>query len=64
MTNQKVSLKNMNGILTQYDLDVVVNLMDTELTESLHYEDLAPQQFVDKYCQLHFEKYGARFIVN
>lgn len=64
MINQKVSLKNINGLLTDYDFDTVVNLMDDDLTESLHYEDLTPQEFVNKYCQLHFDKYGACFIVN
>lgn len=47
------------------DFDACVNLMDDDLREQAHAE-LAPcteQEFIDRYCQLHFDKYGEDFQV-
>lgn len=47
------------------DFDACVNLMDDELREQAHRE-LAPcseQEFIDRYCQLHTQKYGEDFQV-
>ena len=48
----------LNGC--EVDFDACVNLMDDEIRELVHAE-LAPctdQEFVDRYCELHSEKYN------
>lgn len=48
------------------DFDVWVNLMDDELREQVHAE-LAPctdETFLERYKQLHFEKYGEEFTID
>lgn len=48
------------------DFDVWVNLMDDELREQVHAE-LAPctdEVFLERYKQLHFEKYGEEFTID
>ena len=43
----------------------VVEFMDDELREQVHSE-LAPcteEEFLDRYCELHFEKYGEKFTI-
>lgn len=53
----------LNGY--EVDFDVCVNMMDDEIRESIH-ADMAPcgeQEFIDRYCQLHFDKYGEKFQV-
>ena len=56
---------NVNGRDFEVDFDSCVNLMDDELREQVHAE-LAPctyQEFLDRYCELHLEKYGEDFQV-
>lgn len=56
---------NVNGRDFEVDFDACVNLMDDELREQVHAE-LAPctgQEFLDRYCELHLEKYGEDFQV-
>ena len=53
----------LNGC--EVDFDACVNMMDDDLREQAHTE-LAPcteQEFIDRYCQLHFDKYGEEFQV-
>ena len=48
----------LNGC--EVDFDACVNLMDDEIRERVHAE-LTPctdQEFVDRYCELHAEKYN------
>lgn len=50
----------------EIDFEAAVNLMDDELREELHIQ-LAPcssQEFFNKYCEKHFEKYGQEFLLN
>ena len=42
------------------DFDACVNLMDDDIRETVH-DELSPcteQEFVDRYCELHAEKYN------
>lgn len=53
----------LNGC--EVDFDACVNMMDDDLREQAHTEH-APcteQEFIDRYCQLHFDKYGEEFQV-
>lgn len=55
-----------NKGLFMKDFDVWVNLMDDELREQVHAE-LAPctdEAFLERYKQLHFEKYGEEFTID
>ena len=48
------------------DFEVAVNLMNDELREFVH-DKIAPcteQEFFDKYCKEHFNKYGEEFELN
>lgn len=54
-------IKNEYGILI--DFDIAVSLMDDDIRERVHYE-LAPctdQEFFDRYCRYHIEKFGDDF---
>ncbi len=47
------------------DFDAAVNLMADDLREQVHVE-LAPcteQEFYNRYCELHSERYGEEFYV-
>lgn len=49
-----------------YDIDTIASYMDDEIREQVHSE-LAPcaaQKFVDRYCELHKEKFGEEFVIN
>lgn len=51
-------------MMTDYDWLAIVALMDDELREQVHAE-LAPcskQEFLTRYKELHFEKYGEEFV--
>lgn len=55
----------MEVLLNGYtvDFDACVSVMDDEIRETLHGE-MAPceeQAFLDKYCEMHFCKYGENF---
>ena len=53
----------VNGYDRKVDFDACVNMMDDDIREQVHFE-LAPctdQEFLDRYCQLHEEKYGEEF---
>ena len=53
----------LNSVLI--DMDVVINLMDDEIRESLHdlgiYED--EQSFLDAYLQAHKSKFNENFTI-
>lgn len=52
----------ING--TETTLDIAANLMDDEIREQLHAEGIEdPQEFADRYCELHCEKFGEDFAV-
>lgn len=51
----------VNG--AEYDIDVVRNLMDDDLCERIHGTVATEQEFVDAYCRLHAETFGAAFVV-
>lgn len=47
------------------DFDACVNMMDDDIREQVHAE-LAPcgdQEFLDRYCELHKEKFGEDFTI-
>ena len=47
------------------DFDACVNLMDSELMDTIHMIFEAPdeQSFLDRYCRLHYWKYGENFTI-
>lgn len=47
-----------------FDIDAVRNLMDDDLCERIHGTVDTDQEFVDAYCALHDETFGAQFVVN
>lgn len=52
----------ING--TETTIDIAANLMDDDIREYLHMEGITdPQEFIDRYCALHSEKYGEEFTV-
>lgn len=52
-----------NAYGQKFDWDTVVNLMDDEIREQVHDEiaPCTPQEFYNRYCALHLEKYGDCF---
>lgn len=57
---------NINGKETILDMDTIANYMDDEIREQVHNE-MAPcgeQEFIDRYCELHKEKFGEEFEIN
>ena len=48
-----------------YWWDAVVNLMDDEIREHIHLncDFKTEEEFLDKYCDLHFEKYEVEFSI-
>ena len=47
-----------------FDLDAVVNLMDDDLREALHFEEFETEQaFLDAYAAAHLAKFGRPFEV-
>lgn len=52
-----------NSYGQNFDWDTVVNLMDDDIREQVHAEiaPCTPQEFYNRYCVLHFEKYGDYF---
>lgn len=48
----------------EFDLDVVLNLMDDDLCERIHGTVSTDQEFVDAYCALHTKTFGEEFVVN
>lgn len=57
---------NYTGVDHEVDYDACVNMMDDDLREQLNAE-MAPctdQEFLDRYCQLHAEKFnGEEFYI-
>lgn len=56
----------INGKETNLDMETIANYMDDEIREQVHNE-MAPcgeQEFIDRYCELHAEKYGENFEIN
>lgn len=54
------------GTKSIHHIDLIANYMDDEIREQVHHE-LAPctaQEFVDRYCKLHKEKFGEDFCIN
>ena len=53
----------LNG--SEVDFEVCVNLMDDEIREELHAEGIDDEQeFLDRYVELHAEKYdGEQFTI-
>ena len=50
----------------EYSLDVIAVSMDDEIRERVHHE-LAPcskREFVTRYCDLYFEKYGQHLVIS
>lgn len=45
-----------------YSMDLVRNYMDDEICESIHGTTETDQEFYEKYCKIHAEKYGEDFI--
>jgi hypothetical protein len=67
----KMSKKNkilkvlVNG--QYFDLDAVVNLMDEEIRATIHAQfcgEISEQEFVNKYVELHQQKFNEEFIIN
>ena len=55
----------VNRVL-EHSLEVIASLMGDEIREQVH-QELAPcskKQFVTRYCQLHYEKYGQDFVIS
>tara|TARA_Y100001960_G_C14092884_1_gene549177 strand:- start:9 stop:254 length:246 start_codon:yes stop_codon:yes gene_type:complete len=51
----------------QIDADAIINLMDDEIRERLHSTfagKVTEQEFYDRYCEAHKEKFNEEFIVN
>lgn len=49
----------------EYDFDVVANLMDDDIRETLHAQEWqSEQEFVDAYRKAHAEKFGEEFQIN
>lgn len=50
-----------------WDFDSLVNMMDDEIRELVHYEatkqEMSNQQFLDAYCKLHFAKHHEEFMI-
>lgn len=56
----------INGKETILDIDAIAVYMDDEIREQVHSE-MAPcgeQEFIDRYCKLHKEKFGEDFEIN
>lgn len=50
----------LNGY--EVEFDACVELMDDEIREELHAENIeSEQEFVDAYCEKHMHKYGEDF---
>lgn len=68
--NIKQPLERMVTKMTDRELKLkywksTVSLMDDEIREQVHGE-LAPctnEEFLDRYEEIHFEKYGAEFVI-
>lgn len=46
----------------EVDFDACVNMMDDEIREELHMEGIeSEQEFLNRYCEAHAEKYGEEF---
>lgn len=49
---------------TETTLEIAAALMDDEIRETVHAEGITdPQEFIDRYCEMHREKYGEEFTV-
>lgn len=52
----------VNGYTTT--IDAAAALMDDEIREAIHAEGITdPQEFINRYCELHYERYGENFTV-
>lgn len=52
----------VNG--TETTMEIAAMLMDDDIREALHAEGIAdPQEFINRYCELHREKYDEDFTV-
>lgn len=48
----------------EVDFDACVNMMDDEIREELHMEGIeSEQEFINRYCEAHAEKYGGEFCI-
>lgn len=59
------TIKTIDG--HKMDTNAVAELMDNEIREQLHNEfadEITEQEFYEKYCKAHKEKFGEDFIVN
>lgn len=48
----------------EVDFDACVNMMDDEIREKLHMDmvgECTEQEFLNRYCEAHAEKYGEEF---
>ena len=58
--NKMKTIKDYNG--NKIDFEAAVMLMDDEIREQLHAEDIEDEQaFYDAYCEKHYEKYNEEF---
>lgn len=59
---QNFTKVKLNG--SEYDFDACVNMMDDDIREELHMEmagECTEQEFLDAYCERHYEKYHEDF---
>jgi len=67
--NQNIEMDiKMNAVsmIERYDFDVIVNMMDDDIREKVHAE-LAPtsdEKFLERYIELHKEKFNETFAIN
>ena len=50
----------------EVDFDACVNMMDDEIREKLHMDmvgECTEQEFLNRYCEAHAEKYGEEFCI-
>ena len=50
----------------EVDFEACVNMMDDEIREKLHMDmvgECTEQEFLDRYCEAHAEKYGEEFCI-
>ena len=56
-------VKNQHG--TEIDFEAAVSIMDDDIREELHSQGIeTEQEFFDRYCERHLEKYSEEFEPN